>query len=107
MFSKESSAYEWIWYARHKSKGKIELKRGRFGKVPRPLTTSSLESLTALSGSDLPKVHPGLEDSAQVVDMYAELDSGKYAETTVVVNFWPDAANSEDCMAGTLVTEDV
>ncbi|AON53058.1 T6SS effector BTH_I2691 family protein [Herbaspirillum seropedicae] len=107
MFSAENSAYEWIWYGRHKSKGQIELKRGQFGKVPRPLITPTLRFSAGLSGSDLPKVQPGPQNSAQLVDMYAALDSGKYAETTVVVNFWPDAANSEDCLAGTLVTEDV
>ncbi|WP_343742486.1 T6SS effector BTH_I2691 family protein [Herbaspirillum huttiense] len=107
MFSTESSAYEWIWYARHKTKGKIELKRGQFGKIPRSLTTSTLIPLAALSDGDLPRVHPGPDNSPHLVNMYAALNSGKYEETTVVVNFWPDAANSEDCLAGTLVTEEV
>ncbi|NUU01330.1 T6SS effector BTH_I2691 family protein [Herbaspirillum robiniae] len=107
MFSAESSAYEWIWYARHKSRGNVELKRGQVGKVPRQLATSSLKSTAGLSGSDVPKVHSGPENSVKLVEMYAAVDSGKYAETTVMINFWPDAANSEDCLAGTVVTEDV
>ncbi|MDR6396907.1 T6SS effector BTH_I2691 family protein [Herbaspirillum seropedicae] len=107
MFSEKTSTYEWIWFARHRKKGHVELKRGRFGVPAFPLNTVSLLSATELKGVDQVRVNPGPDSSTTVVELYAQLDSAIYAETTVVINFWPDAMSSEDCLAGSLVTEEV
>jgi len=107
MFNEKTSAYEWIWFARHRLKGHVELKRGRFGVPAFPLITVPLLSANDLKDIDQFNVNSGPDSSMKVVELYAKLDPAIYAETTVVINFWPDAKSSDDCLAGSLVTEEV
>lgn len=107
MFNESTSAYEWIWYARHKKNGNQELKRGKFGKVVWSLNTPILKKSETPGELGGVPVRAGPENSNSVVEFYAELNSGDYLETTVVVNFWPDVLYAEDCFASSMLTEQV
>lgn len=110
MFDEHSSAYEWIWYARHRRNGNVELQRGRYGNIGRSSSLPPIKTSRDVLGSAslAAQVRPsGSGVTLNTVELYAKLDSSEYVETTVMVNFWPDILNSEECLAGTVITEEI
>ncbi|MAF02627.1 T6SS effector BTH_I2691 family protein [Herbaspirillum sp.] len=105
LFSEHTSAYEWVWLARNRHLGNIEICRGSYGRDS-TLVAATPSRLPPKSELSLPhKARPGPENSAKVVEQYVKLDSMVWEETTVIVYYWPDATNGDDFLAGTLVTE--
>lgn len=115
MFSPSNSAYEWEWYAKHKTKGNVLLYKGRYGSPPWILAATSVATLKKNDIQEWPEVDPyaptiSYDDKgnpvAAVQQAYGNLNTDEFIGTSLKINYWPDSSDAS-CLTGSVVDEEI